>query len=645
VDSPSSEPARTKAPPPRWSRLGLPSPGLGVKMAVLAIAVVLLFVGLFGYFGTTALDESQKANLQDRVVLAENTARHVDYVLASIQDVLTNPESRACWLSWEQATTSVECAYHRLQFFATQAILVDRTGRMVAAHPPMTTTVSFTDYASVAAVLEGQPFAVSRFGRPLNTERTAALAAAPVFDASGNRMGALVIAIDLAGPGIRTFSNSLDLGQTGYMDLVDLGGRVLASTRSTRVGQTSDHGAAITGMIQGHREAVSACHDCHDPLASSPPPPTREILAFAPLEMAPWGIAVRQNEDEALASTRAMQQRLLILLVGAVVSALVLVYFSTRSVLRPIQSLTAATRQIAAGDLETPIRFQARDELGVLARSFDEMRVQLRNSIAEIRGWNVELDTRVQERTTQCRAAAEEIGVLYEELREKEEMRKGLLHRILSVQEDERKRISRELHDETCQVLLTLALGLENVGEMVSEQVPATEISTQLERLRSLAKTGRDEVNRLIFDLRPMMLDHLGLVSALRWYAEVRLGSSDIQFTTHEIGTTRRLPPALETTLFRVGQEAINNIAQHSRARHADMTFTYSDDRVAISIIDDGTGFVPASVADPKTKRGLGLMGMEERVSSLGGEFDLQSTPETGTRIRLSVPINGKSPL
>ncbi len=645
MDSPSSGPARIKAPPPRWSRLGLPSLGLGVKMAVLAIAVVLLFVGLFGYFGTTALDESQKANLQDRVVLAENTARHVDYVLASIQDVLTSPENQACWSSGEQATTSVECAYHRLQFFATQAILVDRTGRMIAAHPPMTTTVSFTDYASVTAVLDGQPFAVSRYGRRLDAERTAALAVAPVFDSSGNRMGALVVAIDLAGPGIRTFSNSLDLGGTGYMDLVDLGGRVLASTRGERVGQTSDHESTITGLIQGHRKAVSACHGCHEPLASFPLPPTREILAFAPLDMAPWGIAVHQSEDEALASTRAMQQRLLVLLVGAVASALVLVYFSTRSVLRPIQSLTAATRRIAAGDLETPIRFQARDELGVLARSFDEMRVQLRDSIAEIRGWNVQLDTRVQERTAQCRAAAEEIGVLYEELREKEEMRKGLLHRILSVQEDERKRISRELHDETCQVLLTLALGLENVGEMVSEQVPASEISAQLERLRSLAKTGRDEVNRLIFDLRPMMLDHLGLLSALRWYAEVRLGGSNIQFTTHEIGTARRLPPALETTLFRVGQEAINNIAQHSRARHADMTFKYSDDRVAISIIDDGTGFVRASVADPRTKRGLGLMGMEERVSSLGGEFDLQSTPEAGTRIRLSVPINGKCPL
>jgi hypothetical protein len=187
VDSPSSEPARIKAPPPRWSRLGLPSLGLGVKMAVLAIAVVLLFVGLFGYFGTTALDESRQASLQDRVVLAENTARHVDYVLASIQDVLTNPESRACWLSWEQATTSVECAYHRLQFFATQAILVDRTGKMVAAYPPMTTTVSFTDYAAVAAVLDGQSFAISRFGRPLDTERTAARWAAACLRARGQR--------------------------------------------------------------------------------------------------------------------------------------------------------------------------------------------------------------------------------------------------------------------------------------------------------------------------------------------------------------------------------------------------------------------------------------------------------------------------
>lgn len=625
----------------RRFRVNIPPIGLGWRMASLATTGVLLLIGSFAFLGMAALRESTDAQLKDREVLAQNTARHVDYVLSNIESVITNPQARACWLTWEQGVNSAECAYHRLDFLASRVLLVDLSGQVVAAYPPLARPASFADYASVQAVLNGKTFAVSRYYRDLGDQTTSALAAAPVYDGSNQLRGALVIAIDLAGPGLRTFSNPLDLGQSGYMDLVDLGGTVMASTRAERVGLRSDHRQTIASMIQAHRQSVSTCHDCHEAAVSAAVPAESEILAFAALDQAPWGITVRQNEDEVLASTRMMQQRLIVLLAVSFAAALVFIYFSTRSVLRPIQNLMAATARISSGDLATPIRSERADELGALARSFDQMRGQLRHSMAEIHTWNKELDTRVQERTAQCKAAAQEIGMLYEELREKEATRKGLLHRILSVQEDERKRISRELHDETCQILLTLAFGLENVGEMVSEGAPAPEILSQLDTLRTLAKNGRDEVNRLIFDLRPMMLDHLGLVSALRWYAEMRLSGSQIQFTTHEIGDYLRAAPAIETTLFRVGQEAINNIAQHSGARHADMTFEYADGHIGICITDDGVGFHPATASDPQGERGLGLMGMQERVSSLGGDLEIDSAPGTGTAIRLKVPKNG----
>lgn len=638
-----SKPARTQAMNQSRLRFSLPPLGLGVRMVALATAGMLLLVASFAVLGTTALQENTDAQLKDRVVLAQNTARHMDYVLANIENIMTDAEARACWLTWDKAITSIECAYHRLDFVASHVLLVDTTGQVVASFPPLSDTTSLADYASVQAVIRGQRFAISRYYRPLNEHTSSALAISPVFSESGHLRGALVAAVDLAGPGIRTFSEPLDLGQTGYMDLVDLGGTVMASTRSERVGRPSDHREALNGMIRQHRQTVSTCHDCHAPDASAPPP-EREILAFAPLDKVPWGITVRQSEDEALASTRTMQQRMLGLFAVALGGALVLIYLSTRSVLHPIQTLTAATERISAGDLETSIPTSGKDELGILARSFDKMREQLRNSIAEIRLWNEELEQRVQERTAQCKSAAQEIGLLYEELQEKEKSRKGLLHRILSIQEDERKRISRELHDETCQVFLTLAFGLENVGEMVEEQAPASQIVSQLEKMRTLAKTGRDGVNRLIFDLRPMMLDHLGLVSALRWYAEMRLSGSEIHFDTHETGTAERLSPTIETTLFRVGQEAINNIAQHANARHAHISFEYSTNQIGICITDDGMGFVPGLVTDPQSKRGLGLIGMEERVSSLGGEFELHSAPGSGTAIRLSVPKNGTGP-
>jgi signal transduction histidine kinase len=418
------------------------------------------------------------------------------------------------------------------------------------------------------------------------------------------------------------------------MDLVDLGGVILASTRRERVGQQSDHGETLAGMIRDHREAVSACHDCHT--AAPPPELRRQVLAFAPLERAQWGVTVRQSEDEVFAAMRLLQIRIFVLMAIMLAGALVLVFLTTRSVITPIQELTTATRQIASGDLDTPIEVQGHDEIGTLARSFDAMRARLNE-------WNRELDKRVQARTADLAKATDEIKRLYAELQRKEQLRGELLHRVISIQEEERKRISRELHDETSQIMVSLAYGLDNIGEMLAQGAPSpAEIEPLLENLRALAKTGRDGVNRIIFDLRPTMLDHLGLVPALRWYADTRLNGKGIRFDVREVGTARRLPPAIETALFRVAQEAINNIARHSHARRADLLFEYSDGRIQVSIADDGQGFDLTSAANPADgKRGLGLMGMEERMTAVGGEFCLHTAPGAGTTITLSVPLVG----
>jgi signal transduction histidine kinase len=602
-------------------------------MTVLVVIGTVSLIGLFAYLGTAALSENTQRTLQERVVLAQTTARHIDYILASIQNVLTDTAAQNDWSDPARTQSALGNAYRRLNFYATRVFLLDPTGRAIAAIPPITSTVSFSDFASVTAVLNGQSFAVSRYKRPLGSFDSSTVAAAPVRDTSGNITGALVTSIDLTGPNIRTFTDPIGLGETGYMDLVDLGGVILASTRRERVGRESDHGETLVGMIRDHRQTVSACHDCHT--TASAPEPQREVLAFAPLERAQWGVTVRQSEDEVFAASRQLQIRIFALMAIMLAGALVLVYLTTRSVIAPIQELTAATRQIAAGDLGTPIQVQGHDEIGTLARSFDVMRTRLNE-------WNRELDTRVQERTADLAKAADEISRLYAELQRKEHLRGELLHRVISVQEEERKRISRELHDETSQILVSLAYSLDNLGETLARGDAPPEIQPLLENMRALAKTGRDGLNRIIFDLRPTMLDHLGLVPALRWYAETRLNGKGIRFNVHEVGNARRLPPTIETVLFRVVQEAINNIAQHSHAQHADLHFDYSDDRIEIGIADDGQGFDPMGVASHADSRlGLGLIGMEERMSEVGGEFRLRAAPGTGTAITLCVPSAG----
>ncbi len=612
------------------------SVGLGMKMAAIVVVGTLSLLGLFAYLGTTALNENIQRTLQERTILAQTTARHIDYILSAIENVLTDIVAQPGWRDPQHNPENLAAAYQRLSFYATRVFLLDQAGNLVAAYPPLNPKVTFSQFASVQAALNGRPFATSRYLRSLDEAGSATLAAAPLRDAEGRVTGALVISVDLINPTIHTFSDPVGLGETGQIDLIDLGGTILASTKKDRVGMQSDHQASLATMIQERRVRVSQCHDCHTP-SDAYSLPTRQVMAFAPLEHAQWGVMVRQSEDEVFASIRQLQMRIFGLMIIMLAGALALVYLTTQSVIIPVQALTAATRRIAAGDLDTPLKIQGQDEIGTLAQSFDAMRERLQASISEIQMWNRELDARVRERTEAIEQAKEKISQLYTELQHKEQLRGELVRRVFSAQEEERKRISRELHDETCQVLTGLTYALDDVTEMTTEP----ELKSQLERMHTLANTALEELHRIILDLRPTMLDHLGLIPALRWYAESRLSEKDIRFVLRETGTSRRLPPAIETALFRVVQEAINNIARHSDALRAEIVFNFYPDHLQVTVADDGRGFEINPVLEPtSSRRGLGLLGMQERIDAIGGQLTLRSAPGVGTLVQITVPLN-----
>ena len=160
--------------------------------------------------------------------------------------------------------------------------------------------------------------------------------------------------------------------------------------------------------------------------------------------------------------------------------------------------------------------------------------------------------------------------------------------------------------------------------------------------MRQLMVHTLDGVHKLIFDLRPTMLDHLGLVPALRWFAQSRLEPAGVRLNIKETSASRRLPAEVETALFRVVQEVITNIARHAAARHVDIWFQFDNHRTTVSIEDDGIGFDMVEVTlSPDTQRGLGLMGMYERVELLGGKMEIDTAPGYGTQIQIQMP-NGR---
>ncbi|MFC1932413.1 GAF domain-containing protein [Chloroflexota bacterium] len=230
---------------------------------------------------------------------------------------------------------------------------------------------------------------------------------------------------------------------------------------------------------------------------------------------------------------------------------------------------------------------------------------------------------------------------LYERLRRARERLRKLARQNLVAEEEERRRIARELHDETSQSLSGLALQLEALIEryaMAGNQ--DAEFIAGLKKVQSLTVQVHKEVSRLISDLRPALLDTLGLIPAVRQHAETRLQPLGINVSIEIKGTERRLTPDVETVIFRCVQGDIGNIVQHSKAKNAVIVLEYQPNELLLSISDDGQGFNVSEITDvEESGRGRGLFSMRERVGFLGGTSGVESQIGVGTTVWAKVPI------
>ena len=244
-------------------------------------------------------------------------------------------------------------------------------------------------------------------------------------------------------------------------------------------------------------------------------------------------------------------------------------------------------------------------------------------------------------------AVADLVGVaieqadLYARLRQDKERYRGMAQYVLAAQEEERKRIARELHDETSQALSALAFNQQALMEM-SEMANGTDetFKHQLERTQSLVVQINTEINRIIYGLRPTLLDTLGLVAAIRQYAADTLEPLGIKVAVQCKGEIQPLLAEIEVGLFRVAQGIIGNVAKHSKATAVLVTMHYSDDSVAMSIEDNGRGFDVSKLAVMDSSgRGSRLLGMKERVRLMGASYSVESQEGKGTCVTVKIPL------
>ncbi len=211
------------------------------------------------------------------------------------------------------------------------------------------------------------------------------------------------------------------------------------------------------------------------------------------------------------------------------------------------------------------------------------------------------------------------------------------LAQVTAAQEEERQRIARELHDGVGPALASLNLRLRTAGKKLEPNPAAAQ---ELQELADLTLANIQDIRRLIYDLRPAVLDELGLVAALQEYVQRYQQEQGLQVTLSLPEGKDRLPAPLETTLFRVIQEALTNAARHAKAKHVDVTLDWDRVRVTLRIADDGQGFdLREAAARARGGQHLGLWSMRERIEQLGGRLQIESQPGSGTTIQATVPL------
>jgi signal transduction histidine kinase len=228
-------------------------------------------------------------------------------------------------------------------------------------------------------------------------------------------------------------------------------------------------------------------------------------------------------------------------------------------------------------------------------------------------------------------------ALAYRELQHAEAVRRHLLDRVISAQEEERRRIARELHDEIGQLLTSLLVGLRSVEEMATPEA----MGARIEKLRKDTATTLTEVRRLARGLRPNLLDDLGLDAALSLYAEEFGRTNGIRTDVHVTGLSNtRLPSPVETALYRIAQEALTNAARHAGATTVSLVVRRGPSEVRLVVEDDGRGFDADTALQP-TRDHLGLLGMRERATLLNGRLWLESGPGKGAAVYVALPLGG----
>ena len=593
---------------------------LRFRIAGGVLAGLVVLFSFFGFLALRTIDLSIDVALEDRLRLAQISAASVDELLEHTARQLERTAAFVAAGPTEEEEGQAAHVYDLLSEF-DRIVRLSPEGRVLWIVPPRADDAGwpFTEDAAVRAALGRTETSIVAPSRGIPADGLIAILVTPL-DGQDRSAGFLAGELRASHADVNLLSLPQNEGSV-RSEIVDAAGYIVARSGDGELERPDEHVAILASMIASGRPGTTIHHlgDGAD-----------HLVAFYPFRSRPGGVVVEQTEDAALAIPREMQRTMLVYGIGALLIASAAAWLHANSVVRPIRRLTGDAARMASGDLESPIAVSRDDEIGELARRFDEMRVKLKASLEESARWAEELERRVDERTREVEERNRELSAL-------NRIRRQLLAKTISAQEEERKRLARELHDDSAQTLTAVLMTLKTA----EDALPAASHGARqaMDRSRSQLEVALREIRKAIVDLRPSALDDLGLAAAVRSYADEHLRPLGIKVALEIGGDEQRATGAAATAIFRIVQEAVNNVARHSGARRARIALEFGPSAVLTVVQDDGAGFDPESFRQPQESgRGLGLLGMRERAELFGGDVEIESGAGQGTSVRVRIP-------
>jgi signal transduction histidine kinase len=478
-------------------------------------------------------------------------------------------------------------------YFNAGVILVDKYGQVLTSNPSIVEPLgaSVDQQHFFLRMREDKETTFSDVLADKRTGQDMVVIAVPILDDQGQFKGALLGTIHLHTTPLSDPILKLSVGDEGFAYMVDSQGRAIFHPDPDEVGLDFSNREAVAKVIAGEAGG----------LLWESPSGERLVQGFAPVEGTGWGLIVREPWEAVIEPVRHFETVAGIAVAFALLITALLLWRGTLRITSPIRSLVAQTRKLAEGEKIEPIPPSGLLEVDMLGRAFDQMAARIHSYRLGLRRY---------------------VGA------------------ITSSQEEERKRIARELHDETIQNLVAILRRIELL--QTNESNPQ-----DLKRLKELQETVEETlrgVRQISRDLRPLALEDLGFIPALQ--AQVNSAQEDglqVQLTVQ--GQPGKLPPDQELALYRIAQEALTNARKHAQATRIEVMLVFENQFVHLRISDNGVGFsLPSSLSELAQRGNFGLLGIQERVWSVDGTLDITSSPEKGTRLHVKIPINHELP-